>query len=795
MNNNVGKKSLEEQNHALNDRKSLNNRVVNEGPGSESSTGNDTKFSKVTKDGNSGLKGSIRINERLQISQQPPPRNPVTYWEKFLPVTSIKVLLVDDDDSTRNVVCALLRNCGYEVNAVSNGLQAWKVLEDPGNHIDLVLTEIAMPFVTGIGLLCKIMSHKTLKNIPVIMMSCHDSMGIVFKCLSKGAADFLVKPIRRNELKNLWQHVWRRCHSSSDSGSESGTNTRKFAKSRSICAFDNNTGSSDENDYGSRGLSVQDGSDKGSGTQSSWTTNLAQVSSSPRPVSPHNQSHDAPDSTCAQVVHTKPENISSMWVHATEKEFHEPIDHPDYIAMGKDLAMGISLNTQQKHALEELSNNPMHKGVNKMSDIDGMQLNKGQSNVCEKVQLEEDSDKTRMQENQGTNFGVADSSNPHAKSRDLNTSNGFSGFAKTKASCCFKQHPSLELTLERMGEVKDDEHVTADECNVLRHSNLSAFSKYNTASAYQAQTGNVGSCSPLDNSSVAPTTETTHNFTSHSNATPNQQSNGSNNINDLTSTNTYLSTKPENFDKKPESAGGIGSFISSELQTVQNNSISAPQKKTSSQDEYARIIKGQVRGSEQGFQIEHTQHQLQHCNHIADKAAVDLQSVHDLLLKSTTKDAQQCTLSNAFGGPAESNGTNYGLNGSAAESDHGSNGQDGSNTLTIRMINVENRDVTAGSIGVGAIERINIGSGSYEERIALREAALTKFRQKRKERCFDKKVRYHSRKKLADQRPRVRGQFVKQIVSDTKEEENKESEELVSMDNSSDVPQQYQSKC
>ena len=45
------------------------------------------------------------------------------------------------------------------------------------------------------------------------MMSSNDAMGTVFKCLSKGAVDFLVKPIRKNELKNLWQHVWRRCHS------------------------------------------------------------------------------------------------------------------------------------------------------------------------------------------------------------------------------------------------------------------------------------------------------------------------------------------------------------------------------------------------------------------------------------------------------------------------------------------------------------------------------------------------------------------------------------------------------
>ena len=47
----------------------------------------------------------------------------------------------------------------------------------------------------------------------VAVMSSHDSMGLIFKCLSKGAVDFLVKPIRKNELKILWQHVWRRCQS------------------------------------------------------------------------------------------------------------------------------------------------------------------------------------------------------------------------------------------------------------------------------------------------------------------------------------------------------------------------------------------------------------------------------------------------------------------------------------------------------------------------------------------------------------------------------------------------------
>ncbi|KAH1220482.1 Two-component response regulator-like PRR37 [Glycine max] len=981
MNNNVGKgkKGLAEQNHMFFDKKSLENGVVNGGVASGSSTEDDTRFNKVVEDGNNGLRGLIQIHGSLQISQQPP-QEPAVCWERFLPLRSIKVLLVEDDDSTRHVVRALLQNCSYKVTAVSNGLQAWKVLEDPENGIDLVLTEVAMPILSGIGLLCKIMSHKTLKNIPVINLKLalhnpqHEMVlkgGLTWKVgngtkikfwedhwgfgdtslLAKYPSLYLISDQQHNYIQEMgqqtdkgweWKFKWRRhlfdrelemadcflsevagssiqihkkdewiwkaeptgqysvtsaynmlngvdveedngwmfeelwkirvptkitifawrllkerlqtkanlrrrrvaindplcpfCGNSEEneahvfltcdkilplwwesmkwvnlhgafpqkpwqhfsqhafcfpskirinrwrswwlaltwtvwqhrnkiifsnetfdgnklmedaiftlwtwlknfekdfaltysywssniaagfvfsgggSGSESATLTRKFAKSRSNDAYENNSDSSDENDYGSRGLSIRDGSDNGSGTQSSWTKCLAQVGS-PHPVSPHKQLVDAPDSTCAQVMQTKTEKVSSRWVHATEKECHELIDLDD-VARVKDLAMGISLNMQLEHPLEELSSNPIvGKGANKMSDVDDMQIIKRKSNVCEKGQLEYNGDKTGTQENQAMNvIDVTDSNSPQAESRDLNTPNGFSGFSQSKANCCPKEHPSLELTLKRLGEVGDAKNVTGEECNVLRHSDQSAFSKYNTVSANQAQTGNVGSCSPLDNSSAAPNTETMHNFPSHSNGTPsNQKSNGSNNINDRASTNTYLGTKPDTFDKKPESGRGIGS--------------STP----------------------------------------------------------------QCVSSNAFGGPAESNAANYGVDGNAVESDHGSNnGQDGSNNLTIRTINVENGNVAAGSIGIGGIDRKSIGNGTDEVRLALREAALTKFRLKRKERCFEKRVRYHSRKKLAEQRPRIKGQFVRRIVSEGKEEKDKQSDNLVPGDNSIDIPQ------
>ena len=54
------------------------------------------------------------------------------------------------------------------VTAVANGVEAWKVLIDLNKQIDLVLTEVVMPYLSGVGLLSKIMNHAPRKNIPVI---------------------------------------------------------------------------------------------------------------------------------------------------------------------------------------------------------------------------------------------------------------------------------------------------------------------------------------------------------------------------------------------------------------------------------------------------------------------------------------------------------------------------------------------------------------------------------------------------------------------------------------------------
>ncbi|KAK1257195.1 Two-component response regulator-like PRR73 [Acorus gramineus] len=617
----------------------------------------------------------------------------VVSWERFLPLRSLKVLLVENDDSTRHVVTALLRNCSYEVLAVANGLQAWKILEDFTNHVDLVLTEVVMPCLSGLGLLCKIMSHKTFKNIPVIMMSSHDSMGLVFKCLTKGAVDFLVKPIRKNELKNLWQHVWRRCHSSSGSGSESGIQTRKSPKSKSADESDNNSGSNDDDDE-SIGLNVRDGSDNGSGTQSSWTKRAVEVDS-PQTLSAWEQFDDPPDSTCALVIHPKHEILCKERVPKTaDGECQKPRENlgKDY-PMGKDLEIGVPRN-----------------------------------------------------------LDVSVSSHTNEDAKEL---------------------PSLELSLKRLRSFGESATDAPDDRNVLKRSDLSAFSRYNTATATtQTPMGNVGKCSlPCDVGSDAMKAEPIYNKTPTTNTSLlNQPTVGTSKNLDICSTNMNGCTKTAAPIDKISSPKAKHINSCSAFQPVQHWSSPAQKVSKEKPDEVTvSVMLGHSKEAPQQVQVQHHHHHYHHHHHhvhnVQQQQLKPATDQDDVSMNNVTSAAPHGS-SNIFSA-MEGNAGNYSVNGSVSGSNHLSNGQNGSCTaINAGLMNTES-DNGAIANNVASANNVNAsGSGTEQDRVAQREAALNKFRLKRKERCFGKKVRYQSRKRLAEQRPQVRGQFVRQNVCD-----------------------------
>ncbi|KAG6618350.1 NEK protein kinase [Phytophthora cinnamomi] len=123
--------------------------------------------------------------------------------------SEVTVLVVEDDEFTRMATIDILKSCRYTVFAVENGQQALDVLVTNHAKFDLVLCDVMLPVMTGIELLDEIQKHSaTLGHIPIVMTSSNEEMDVVTSCLSKGAKDYLIKPIQVNTAKTLVRHVW-----------------------------------------------------------------------------------------------------------------------------------------------------------------------------------------------------------------------------------------------------------------------------------------------------------------------------------------------------------------------------------------------------------------------------------------------------------------------------------------------------------------------------------------------------------------------------------------------------------
>ncbi len=81
------------------------------------------------------------------------------------------ILVVEDNTDVRSLFCEVLWNEGYEVLEAANGAQAYELLLDPQQKVDVVLTDLRMPVMDGLALATKLKSHDQLAAIPIVLLS------------------------------------------------------------------------------------------------------------------------------------------------------------------------------------------------------------------------------------------------------------------------------------------------------------------------------------------------------------------------------------------------------------------------------------------------------------------------------------------------------------------------------------------------------------------------------------------------------------------------------------------------
>ncbi|EFJ30010.1 type B response regulator [Selaginella moellendorffii] len=119
----------------------------------------------------------------------------------------LRVLVVDDDRTCLAILKKMLLRCAYDVTTCGMARLALAMLRENKERFDVVLSDVCMPDMDGFKLLELVGLEM---DLPVIMMSANGETSLVMKGIIHGACDYLLKPIRIKELKNIWQHVFRR---------------------------------------------------------------------------------------------------------------------------------------------------------------------------------------------------------------------------------------------------------------------------------------------------------------------------------------------------------------------------------------------------------------------------------------------------------------------------------------------------------------------------------------------------------------------------------------------------------
>ncbi|OUL20679.1 diguanylate cyclase [Nostoc sp. 106C] len=138
--------------------------------------------------------GMRRLTDKEKVSQT----FPASLYPRVVASSSARILLADDNADMRDYVQRLLLTQGYEVEVVSDGLAA---LTSVRQHLpDLVLTDIMMPRLDGLGLLQELRADPNTREMPIILLSARAGEESRIQGLEAGADDYLIKPFSAREL-------------------------------------------------------------------------------------------------------------------------------------------------------------------------------------------------------------------------------------------------------------------------------------------------------------------------------------------------------------------------------------------------------------------------------------------------------------------------------------------------------------------------------------------------------------------------------------------------------------------
>ena len=114
-------------------------------------------------------------------------------------VSGCRILIVDDQESNRDLLVRRLARDAHTVTTAANGEEALRLVEE--QTFDLILLDLIMPGISGYEVLVRLKSDPRHRDIPVVMISALDQIDNVAGCIEAGAEDYMPKPFNPVLLK------------------------------------------------------------------------------------------------------------------------------------------------------------------------------------------------------------------------------------------------------------------------------------------------------------------------------------------------------------------------------------------------------------------------------------------------------------------------------------------------------------------------------------------------------------------------------------------------------------------
>ena len=121
-------------------------------------------------------------------------------------VVAIKVLVVDDQNSVRQMTRMTLEEIGFRhIHEAENGVKAMETAAL--QPLDLIISDFNMPEMDGLGLLRAVRGHPVVRKVPFILLTGRGDKELVVKAAQAGVNNYLVKPFTAAILREKIEQV------------------------------------------------------------------------------------------------------------------------------------------------------------------------------------------------------------------------------------------------------------------------------------------------------------------------------------------------------------------------------------------------------------------------------------------------------------------------------------------------------------------------------------------------------------------------------------------------------------